>query len=92
VFHSSIFKDDYVVPSQKPKSCAHRTKLGANIAALRTRRKLTQEKLAERTGVSARYIQSLEVGEYFPSLPKLVKLKSALHCSWNEIFAGCEKI
>jgi DNA-binding XRE family transcriptional regulator len=92
VFPRSIFKDDYVVPSQKPKSCAHRAKLGGNIAALRGRRKLTQEQLAEKTGVSARYIQSLEAGEYFPSLPKLVKLKSALRCSWNEIFAGCEKI
>jgi transcriptional regulator with XRE-family HTH domain len=92
VFPRPIFKDDYVMPSQKPESCAHRAKLGANIVALRKRRKLTQEQLAEKTGVSARYVQSLEAGEYFPSLPKLVKLKSALRCSWNEIFAGCEKI
>ncbi|HEX3889511.1 MAG TPA: helix-turn-helix transcriptional regulator [Verrucomicrobiae bacterium] len=63
-----------------------------NIATLRTRRKLTQEQLAEKIGVSARYIQSLEAGEYFPSLPKLVKLKLILRCGWNEIFAGCEKI
>jgi DNA-binding XRE family transcriptional regulator len=92
VFPCSIFKDDYVVPSQKPKSCEHRAKLGENIAALRARRKLTQEKLAEKTGVSARYIQSLEAGEYFPSLPKLVKLKLVLRCGWNEIFDGCDKI
>jgi DNA-binding XRE family transcriptional regulator len=92
VFHRSIFKDDYVVPSQKPKSSAHRAKLGVNITALRTKRKLTQEQLAEKTGVSARYIQSLEAGEYFPSLPKLVKLKLVLRCGWNEIFAGCDKV
>ena len=87
-----VFKDDYVVPSQKPKSCFHRAKLGENIVALRGRRTLTQEQLAEKIGVSTRYIQSLEAGEYFPSLPKLVKLKLALRCGWAEIFDGCEKI
>jgi DNA-binding XRE family transcriptional regulator len=92
VFPGAIFKDDYAVPSQKPKSCIHRAKLGRNIVALRERRKLTQEQLAEKTGVSSRYVQSLEAGEYFPSLPKLVKLKSVLRCGWNEIFDGCEKV
>jgi transcriptional regulator with XRE-family HTH domain len=91
VFCRPLFADDYVVPSKKPKSCVHRAKLGGNITALRERRKLTQEQLAEKTGVSARYIQSLEAGEYFPSLPKLVKLKSVLRCGWAEIFDGCEK-
>ena len=41
--------------------------------------------------VSARYIQSLEAGEYFPSLPKLVRLKSVFKCSWNRLFDDCEK-
>jgi transcriptional regulator with XRE-family HTH domain len=86
-----FFEDDYGMPSQKPKSCAHRAKLGLNILALRERRKLTQEQLAEKIGISVRYIQSLEAGEYFPSLPKLVKLKSALRSNWNEIFDGCER-
>lgn len=80
------------MPSRKPESCARRTKLGRNIAALRGRRKLTQEQLAERIGMSARYIQSLEVGEYFPSLPRLVVLKLVLRCGWEEMFAGCEKV
>ena len=91
MFSLLVFKDDYVVPSQKPKFCVHRAKLGGNIVALRERKKLTQEQLAEKTGVSVRYIQSLEAGEYFPSLPKLVRLKSVLRCGWNEIFDGCEK-
>ncbi len=80
------------MPLRKPESCAHRAKLGGNIAALRWQRNLTQEQLAEKTGVSARYIQSLEAGEYFPSLPKLVKLKSILRCGWDEFFDGCEKV
>jgi len=92
VFCVSIFNDDYAVPSQKPESCDHRTKFGGNIAALREQRKLTQEQLAEKTGISVRYVQSLEAGEYFPSLPKLVKLKSILRCSWTEIFDDCEKV
>lgn len=79
------------MPSRKSESCAHRTKFGANVAGLRTQQGLTQEKLAEKVGVSVRYAQSLEAGEYFPSLPTLVRLKSALHCSWNDIFKNCEK-
>jgi transcriptional regulator with XRE-family HTH domain len=58
---------------------------------LRRRRELTQEKLAEKVGASARYIQSLEAGEYFPSLPTLVRLHTALHCGWEDFFAGCDK-
>lgn len=80
------------MPSRKPESCPHRTRLGKNVAALRARRDLTQEKLAEKVGVSARYIQNVEAGEYFPSLPKLVRLRATLRCDWNELFAGCDKV
>jgi len=80
------------MPARKPESCPHRTRFGANVVSLRERRKLTQEKLAEKVGVSARYIQSVEAGEYFPSLPTLVRLRSALRCDWADIFAGCEKV
>jgi len=59
---------------------------------LRKKSGLTQEKLAEKLGVSARYIQSLEAGEYFPSLPKLVALKSILDCSWNRLLDGCDEV
>ena len=62
------------------------------MASLRVRRNLTQEKLAEKVGVSARYIQSVEAGEYFPSLPTLVRLRAALRCDWDDIFEGCDKV
>ena len=52
---------------------------------------LTQEGLAEKVGVSARYIQNVEAGDNFPSLPTLVRLRAVLRCDWNELFAGCEK-
>ncbi len=67
-------------------------RFGKNIAALRGRRNLTQEKLAEKAGVSARYVQSVEAGEYFPSLPTLARLKSALRCDWEGLFGGCDKV
>ena len=80
------------MPSRKPQFCPHRTRFGKNIASLRAQRKLTQEHLAEKIGTSARYVQSLEAGEYFPSLPTLVRLKSALRCNWEELFDGCDKV
>lgn len=79
------------MPSRKPESCPYRQRLGKNIAALRLRRKLTQESLAEKVGVSVRYVQNVEAGENFPSLPTLVRLRSVLRSDWNELFAGCEK-
>ncbi|MCX6896262.1 MAG: helix-turn-helix transcriptional regulator [Verrucomicrobia bacterium] len=80
------------MPARKPEFCPHRTRLGKNVAVLRTRRDLTQEKLAEKVGVSARYIQNVEAGENFPSLPTLVRLRATLRCDWNDLFAGCDKV
>jgi transcriptional regulator with XRE-family HTH domain len=82
-------REDSGMPVRKPKTCPHRKRLGINVAALRTRRGLTQEELAERVGVSARYMQSVEAGDYFPSLPTLVRLRVILRCEWNEVLAGC---
>jgi transcriptional regulator with XRE-family HTH domain len=56
------------------------------------RRNVTQEQLAEKVGTSARYVQSIEAGEYFPSLPTLARLKLALRCKWDELLGGCEKL
>jgi transcriptional regulator with XRE-family HTH domain len=80
------------MPVRKPKANLYRTRFGENVARLRERRKLTQEELAEKAGVSARYLQSIEAGEYFPALPTLVRLNSALRCDWGELFAGCERV
>jgi transcriptional regulator with XRE-family HTH domain len=92
VFYVVLFRQHFAMPARKPKACPHRTRFGKNIAALRARRNLTQEKLAEKAGASARYIQSVEAGEYFPSLSTLVRLKSVLRCDWGELFAGCERV
>jgi DNA-binding XRE family transcriptional regulator len=92
VFCRERFRDDLAMPVRKTKSNPQRIRFGENIVSLRTRRKLTQEKLAEKVGVSARYVQSIEAGEYLPSLPTLARLKSALRSDWNDLFAGCDKI
>jgi len=52
-------------------------------------RGLTQEALAEKTGLSVRYTQSVEAGEYFPALPTLTRFRKALRASWDELLAGC---
>jgi DNA-binding XRE family transcriptional regulator len=91
VFYHFSLRDDGMMPMRKTKHCPQRKQFGKNIAFLRSRRKLTQERLAEKTGVSARYVQSLEAGEYLPTLPTLARLKSALRCSCNDLFDGCEK-
>jgi DNA-binding XRE family transcriptional regulator len=92
VFGFVDFPDDSAMPVRKPESCPHRKRLGKNVASLRTRQGLTQEELAEKIGVSPRYMQSVEAGEYFPSLPTLARLCAALRCDWNELFSGCANI
>ena len=78
------------VPTQKPQPCSQRTQFGKNVARLRIARGLTQENLAEAVGISARYTQSIEAGEYFPALPTLSKLRKALDTSWDDLLRGCE--
>jgi transcriptional regulator with XRE-family HTH domain len=51
---------------------------------------LTQEALAEAINVDRRYIQGLEYGDYWPSLPVLARLKEALDCDWSDMLEGCE--
>lgn len=92
MFDDVRFRQDFAMPVRKPEPCPYRRRLGKNVAALRARRVLTQENLAEKVGVSARYIQNVEAGDNFPSLPTLTRLRAALRCEWNELFAGCEKV
>lgn len=78
------------VPSRKPAPSTLRTKFGKNITRLRRAKGLTQESLAEKVGLSVRYVQSIEAGEYFPTLPTLTRLRRTLSTDWNEIFDGCD--
>ncbi len=49
---------------------------------------MTQERLAERADISHRYLQSLEAGKKQPSINVVVRLRTALECSWDELLKG----
>lgn len=65
-------------------------KLGRNIARLRTAAKLTQEELAEKASISARYVQDLERGLYVPTVFIADALRRALNTTWEELLRGCQ--
>ncbi len=73
---------------KKPAPSPQRTRFGKNVSKLRYGCRLSQEQLAEKIDVSVRYVQSIEAGEYWPSLPTLSLLKKALKCSWDDLLAG----
>ena len=92
MFRGRRIGEDSRVPVCKEKSCPQRKRFGRNLAKLRKRKGLTQERVAEKMEVATRYIQNLEGGDNFPSLPVLAHLKGVLHCSWDELFEGCERV
>lgn len=55
--------------------------IGRNIRKFRLERKLRQEDLAERTGLSANYIGMLERGEKVPALESFIRIVNALGVS-----------
>ena len=55
--------------------------IGKNIRKFRLVKKLRQEDLAERTGLTANYIGMVERGEKIPSLETFIKIVNALGVS-----------
>jgi transcriptional regulator with XRE-family HTH domain len=53
-------------------------RIGMRVKAYRERRKLTQEALAERAGISRTYLARLETGKHDPTASVLEKLAKAL--------------
>lgn len=60
--------------------------LGTRIKYLRETCGLTQEKLAERTGLSIDYIGKIEVNINKPGLRALIKIANALDIHIKELF------
>jgi putative transcriptional regulator len=52
----------------------------------RQRQGLTQEELAQATGVSRQSIISIERGRYIPSLPLALKMARIFRCRTDELF------
>ncbi len=78
------------MPSKKPVPCSLRRRFGRNVATMRITLGLTQEQAAEMSGLSSRYWQSVEAGEYFPPIATLARIRTTLDSSWEALFKGCE--
>lgn len=60
--------------------------LGKNIKYYRTKRKLTQEQLAEAVGIHDKNISKIENGNNFPSAETLTAIVNALNIDYYELF------
>ena len=58
-------------------------KIGNFIAKCRKEKKMTQEQLAQRTGISRPNISRFESGNYNPSLEMMVRIAEALEMNLN---------
>lgn len=58
---------------------------GLRVRNLREAQEISQERLAERTGMSRNYLGSIERGEVNPSLLKIASLAQALKVSLAEL-------
>lgn len=61
---------------------------GISLRETRKRRGLSQERLAELTGLSTNYVGEMERGLKAPGLPVIVRLARALDVGVNELLQG----
>ena len=59
--------------------------LGKRISEIRKRQRLSQERLAERAGISAQYVSNIERGKENPTLDLLLRLTEALKVSLGQM-------
>jgi transcriptional regulator with XRE-family HTH domain len=71
-----------------PSVPAHRRLLGERIRTCRKRAKLTQEKLAEKTGLSVVFISLLENAWRTISLDSLLKIARAMDVDLEDLVRG----
>ena len=60
-------------------------KFGENLYNLRKSQKMSQEKLAEKIGVSRQSVSKWENGEAYPEMEKILKLCNIFHCKINDL-------
>lgn len=66
--------------------------IGINIRKLRLSKKLRQEDLAEKAGLSTNYIGMVERGEKIPSLESFISILNALGASADIVLADVTEI
>ena len=67
-------------------------KFSVNLKSERLRRKLSQEALAAKAGLSVSYISMLERGQMNPSLRTILSIAAALEVPAAELVADVEKL
>ena len=72
--------------SKKPLN----VKIGARIKAAREQAHLTQEKLAEKVGVSVQYVSDLERGKVGASVSTVIRLSQTLQISCDYLLLGID--
>ena len=60
-------------------------KFGENLYNLRKGHKMSQEKLAEKVGVSRQSVSKWENGEAYPEMDNILKLCNIFHCKINDL-------
>lgn len=73
-----------------PRDEVHR-RLGANVRELRVRRRLTQEALGERAGLSYKFIGEVERGVSNPSIESVAAIAKALDADIADLFGGAAR-
>ena len=63
-----------------------RVLFGKRLKYLRRLKDLTQEQLAEKTGISVEFLSNVERGINAPSFETLEKLAKVLNCSYSDLF------
>ena len=60
-------------------------KFGDNLRALRKENEISQEKLAEKVGVSRQSVSKWETGETYPEMNNILELCKIFHCNINDL-------
>lgn len=60
-------------------------KFGDNLRNLRKIKKISQEKLAEKIGVTRQSVSKWECGEAYPEMDNILKLCDIFHCKINDL-------
>lgn len=91
IVNINYLNEHYCMFIQKPKALTLMAmsvllrEFARRLRQLRRQADLTQEKLAERSGLSRNYVAQLEQGKQDPSLTSLRGLSTALFCSLDEL-------
>jgi transcriptional regulator with XRE-family HTH domain len=72
---------------ERANPAAKQRALGRRVAELRRESGRTQSALAERAGVTVRYVQALEAGDYNPTFTTLLAIAWGLDVAPAELFA-----